>query len=515
MKKIFAIVLVLLMLLPMIASCNKNPPEESSSSEQSQQSQSQQPSESQKPQTPSGDSEGKRGAGNGFSSKDTVLDSWSGKTLNVLVTDYSGAIGVWSQVELDASAFGETIKANYDDRQAEILDKYGVTVNWIRAQRPQNVVDDLTTASTSQSASYEIAYPRATEVQALVALVYDMNNSEYLDFNQSYFNQASYDTYTVYNHTLFVAGDFDYNDEQVSYMLFLNKDMLGDYGIESDTLYQAVKDGSWTYETLKNISRNVSSDNGDGQPGDEDTYGFATKSFSRFYTYAGILESDVDPDTTAYRVALNLDEEKVAKVIENIIECKTSSWARGTWGGDWGANATAAFVDQRVLFLDEVAQNFDHLGTITFSLGVLPFPKLNEEQDRYYTPLSNAQTTFVCVPKATSDKDFSFYFVDVLAWTGEKYMIPAYIEDRVIAKLDIETADEDVKIIQDYIFDNIVYDAGYLSSGWAGFLDGVKNDSHANNTNNFTQAFGNASEQAMTTLEGWNIAWSNYYEDIE
>ncbi len=522
MKKIFALILVLLMLLPLVVACGGDEESDSSSSSQQESSSSDSsstPVEDSSSTTPPGSTPSKPK----WTSETDVLDTWTGKTLNVLATKYSAAEGAgapWAQMELNPSSFGETVNEKFNARQALIESKYGVTVNWIPAMGAQSVSGDITTAMTSSDVTYEIAYTRAFEVQALVSLVLDMAESDISFTEQDYYSQAAYEAFTVYEHTLFTAGDFDFGDEQVAYMLFYNKDMAETLGIPD--LYQEVKKGQWTYDTLKNLSKNVSGDtNGNGVNDDGDTYGFATKNVTRFYQYAGIFQADVDPDTGAYRVSLNLDQTKVSTVVQNIIECVAGKdWARqgqdsagvNGWGGSWGANASAAFNEGRVLFLDEVAQNFDNIGTLNFSLGVLPFPKLNKDQTRYYAPTTREQTTFVCVPKSTADKEMSFYFVDVLAWTGRDYVMEAYY-DKVGAKLDMETRDADLEILKDYVFDNIVYDIGMNTGGWQGLFDSVISGAHSNGTDNFAQLYQEAIENAEGIVQTWNEAWLYYSEE--
>lgn len=523
MKKIFALLLILCMLLPMVVACTDDPPVESSSS---QESSSQAPSES----TPD-ESESESGnSGNPnpvepkdkFSSKDTVLDNWTGKTLNVLVTRYGETAGApWGQMELNPASFGETINAAFNERQAVILEKYGVTVRWIDAMGAQTIYGDLSTAMTSKDTTYEVAMPRAHEVQSLVqnGVVLDMAQSDYLTFTKNdYFSNAAYEAFTVANRTLFAAGDYDFSDEQTAYTIFFNKELAAEYGIED--LYSAVKDGSWTYDTLRNLSRAVSGDDGNGVQGDEDTYGFATKNVARFYTFAGVFEAYVDPDLGEYVVTLNKDPAKVKKIVANMIEVvKGTTWARqgqddkgvNGWGGSWGSHALDAFNEKRVLFFEEVAQNIDHMGSITFELGILPFPKLDEEQDRYYVPTTTVQTTFICAPQCTSDKDFSFYFIDVLSWTGSEYVMEAYY-DKLAASVGGE---EDMDIFHEYVFKNIVYDVGAITNSWNGLLTDVRGKSYANGTDNFTELFEQAQEQANLTVGSWNDAWNGYFEIIQ
>ena len=79
---------------------------------------------------------------------------------------------------------------------------------------------------------------------------------EYIDFKNSYFSQSAFEAFTVCERTLFIAGDADFSDNQASYMLFVNKDMLEDIkpGL-SDELYAHIKNGTWTYDMFANLSK--------------------------------------------------------------------------------------------------------------------------------------------------------------------------------------------------------------------------------------------------------------------
>ena len=106
-----------------------------------------------------------------------IPESWE-KTLNVLVTRYGNtASAPWGQLELNPSSFGTAINQSYLDRQAYILDTYGITVNYIEARDAQNVYSDIVLAMTSKDVTYEIAFPRVQEAQSLVPFVYEDRKS--------------------------------------------------------------------------------------------------------------------------------------------------------------------------------------------------------------------------------------------------------------------------------------------------------------------------------------------------
>lgn len=452
-------------------------------------------------------------------SKDSIPESerWNGETLNVLVTPYASGSSPFAQMELNPSYFGEDVKKAYDERQVMILQNYGVTVNWVSSSATHSVWNDIVVAETSDTVTYEIAMPRAYELQNLVSKVYDISSSEYIDLSASYYNQASAEAFTVAERTLFVGGDFGFSDELVSFVLYYNKDMLAEVD-ESIDLYTEVKNGTWTYDKFLNLAKQVHEDlpdanNVTGTQGDEDVYGFSTSDVSRFYHYAGLKEADVDDSTGLYRVTLNSDMDKLNSVIANIIEVNNgTTWAHTKWNGSWGSNAYDAFYAGRVLFYDQSVSDLitkDYL-TNTFNVGIVPFPKY-DAQSSYYSFVTKEQTTFICIPKVTRDREISEFFVNLLCETGNEYVMEPF-KQMLDEKMNSEVAEENIEILENYVFPNVIYDAGYLSSGWSSLLTDVKKSAYETGSNTFSSVYLDAEQDVISTINLWNSAWESYTE---
>ena len=535
MKRFFALLLVVLMLLPAIVSCTKDEGGDDESSSKKEETTTVDEETSTKEETSTNDQTSTDDVtstdeptstdtttdtstststttnpndSEKIDPKEVIKDTWSGSTLNVLCTRYGETAGApWGQFELNPAAYGEAFNTAYEARQAKIEELYGVTVNWVEAQDAQNITTDLTEAANAENVTYEIAIPRAQEVQALVNLVYDMSTSEYIDFDRPYYSQVVYECMTVANVTLFAGGDYGFSDEQLAHMIFFNKDLLESLGgADSAALYALVEEGGWTYDIMTSLARAISGDeNGNHQQDDDDKYGFATKTLTKFYQYFGVAEASVIDGM--YDITLN--DAKATMIVSKIIECNTGSeWCRVNWGGDWGANMGTAFLDSRVLFYNNVAQELDNWSDIEFELGVLPFPKLNSEQKNYCAPVNNAQPTFICIPKVTKDREMSEYFLDILMWMGEEYVMSTYY-DNIELKLSSDY-EADMRILKEQVFANIFYDVGEITSGWAGLLSAVRNDAHADNKDNFNALFQEAEGTARTIVESWNMNWAAY-----
>ena len=101
----------------------------------------------------------------------------------------------------------------------------------------------------------------------------------------------------------------------------------------------------------------------------------------------------------------------------------------------------------------------------------------------------------------------SEYFLDVLFWTGSEYTYKAYLEQ----KSEYFSSEEDMEMLKDYIFPNIVYDAG-AAVGWGSLMGGIFYDSYVGNVNNFDKVYAEQAPAALETIKKWNTTWGAYTE---
>ncbi len=439
----------------------------------------------------------------GFSSKTNIKTDWSGKTLNIACSTWSAEPSApWSVLELcvdygKESGFGTKIDAAVLERQEFIKETYGVDLNFIAVTR-YTMHTVLEEAIASGNINYDLALPRAMRAQSIVAngSVYDLKDREYLDFDNSYYSQASVEAYTAKGHTFFVDGDFSTLGKETASVLYFNKELLG--GAEATAnLYQKVRDGKWTWNELVTLASVAYKDNGDGVHGDNDMYGLALSSVNDVYRFFNSTQAGVDKQTGEWKITIKNGRED--EIVSALIELNKSNWCVNF--GAW-----RRFEAGNILFCTEAVLATDELSTIG-NIGILPFPMLDEEQGRYCVPYANAMIVLMCIPKNTQDRAMSEYFFDVLSWTGSEYTYKAYFEQ----KSEHFTANEDMEMLTDYIFPNLTYDAGE-AVGWGSLMEGVIYDSYKGNVNNFDNAYAEYEPEALETIKKWNAAWGAYTE---
>ena len=525
MKKIFALILVVLMLVPFVASCqdpvdtdtNSNPPQSSNTD-------TSKPSDTSTPGSGNQDKPGDK--------KDVAeaMKKYSGKTINIMAAAWNSpeAGAPWSQVELcvteydqNAKGFGTIINNGVMERQEDVEQKYGVTLNWINCQGP-SMLSRLSNAAMNKGEVGEeiihVALPHVYEAMEIVIedALYAMG-SDYINFDAEYFNQESVENYTLAGKTFFAGGDISFLDEQTAFVIFYNNAIAEDFGDSFPNLYDAVLNGTWTIDTMYQLANSVSED-GDGKDDytDLDKYGLGTTQLACYYQYFGVYQVGKGKNAENQEIfTLTIENDKVQTIIEKMLYAKKNeAFIRTEWSGGYGAMG-AAFGDDRLLFYHEVLQkvfNFEK----DLKVGVLPFPKLTSSQDRYYVP-SASQSTIVCIPRATDDKVLSECMVEILSKSASEFIMPAYVEE-IKGNLHKDYRTNSLQVIENQIFPNIMFDLGYMYGRFQGDGDGlitnsVQLESISGNTNNFTLALSQGRISAEDLLKDWSLAYNMYQEE--
>lgn len=525
MKKIFALILVVLMLVPFVASCrepnntdtNSTPATSDTNSDTSKDT-STDTNQEQKPADPN--------------KKDVAeaMKAYKGQTINIMAAPWTnGEAGYpWSQVELCVSewdqngkGWGQKINNAVMTRQEEIEETYEVTLKWIDVKGNGSMLNRLVDAAMNKgleqgSEVIHVALPHTFEAMEIVVqdALYTMG-SDYINFDASYFSQESVENYTLAGNTFFAGGDISLLDEQASYVLFFNNAIAEEFSGFPD-LYQAVLDGTWTIDMLYDLAGEVS-ENKDDKPDeytDDDKYGLGTSQIDVYYQYFGVYQVGKGKNSSNQEVfILTIENEAVQTIIDKMLFAKNNPASiRTTWGG-YGP-MEAAFKDNRLLFYHEVTQkvfSFDN----ELKIGLLPFPKLTTGQDSYHVPFAS-QATVICIPRATTDRVLSECMVEILAKTGGEYVMPAYV-DTIADSLHADYKEDSLRVLNEEIFPNLMYDIGFMKGRYGGdgaglITSSVQSESIAGNTNNFSLALSQGRTTAEDTLAYWSQAY-NVYED--
>lgn len=366
------------------------------------------------------------------------------------------------------STTDDTLNAAVAARNDEIYNRYGVV---IKATAEPNIKDTLEKDRAATLNTYDAALPYVYQAAPLSesGYVYNLNHSifdGYLHLDQAWWDQKANASFSIGNNLFFTTGDISTMPKIVSTSITFNKAMLEKY-FPGEDLYQAVRDKKWTFDKMVQMSTEVTADT-DGKPGMtyEDTWGLSA-SYSDAGTYFIGAGKNYIVKTAADLPVLVIDQQASVTVAGKILAelQKPDTWV---WHCDIITDGT-----QWVKSLDLFGQNRALFRTSAFSaikklraypdadeFGILPLPLVTAEQDKYYTSCG-VSMAFVAVIPASLDTDraqFSAYILDAMAFGGRKHITPAYYETTLKYR-DLRDAESE-EMLDDYIFNNIVYDLG-------------------------------------------------------
>ena len=473
LKRTMAMLIALLMLVPTLASCSNNTPAESK--ETTAQQETSQTAESTDASADETTAEDERIKPNIPESAD-----FGGDTITFLHW-YNTAWTETVRQSRDIYAEGITGEAINDavyNRNVKIEDAYKVKIGLERV--PDNtIVKTINTEITAGETNYDVVYPRLNEASSLFtgAQLHNLHKVNYIDLTKPWWDQNCVESLTTKDYLPCAASALNVNDKDATAAIAFNKTIASNNQIED--LYTVVREGKWTYDKLSSIAETVMQDlNGDGvMTPEEDIYGFlgardVTESF--YYGSGGQMVSKNSDGV----FELTFGSERDINVTEKIIDLMNQPWFMNHHLiANQDDNYYRQLFEQGYgLFfwmrLDEVT----NMRASDADFGILPIPKYEEAQDKYYSMVSRYITGLPSIPITLTGEKLDEVGLVLEALSAESYytLIPEYIETSLKTKnsRDAESADMLDIIINNRVFDPMhIYNFGGFSSDYLSFGD--------------------------------------------
>ncbi len=285
-------------------------------------------------------------------------------------------------------------------------------------------------------------------------------DDSYLDFEMPWWPSTMVDTATIGNKMYFVSGDISTNTLHFMYGVYYNADMITDLQLDDPTAIAL--NGKWTLDKMIAMTENLYQDlNDDGKKNLGDAFGMTTLYFhaDSFYTGAGMswIDKDSDglprvsPDYTSEK-AINLAETLAAWFNTNV--CYTENNDPNTSSIFSAGNSL--FAQNRIFIADNAHSS--GLNNAPFTYGVVPVPKYDESQDRYYTTVGNPFTLYEIMLDC-EETDMATAVLEALGQQGYQLTTPAIFEVNMKYKY---SATNETSQVFDIIRSSIVFDLGRI-----------------------------------------------------
>ncbi len=326
-------------------------------------------------------------------------------------------------------------------------------------------------------------------------MLYNLDTLPYIDMQADWWNRTQMDVLRLGKNTYFGISDYMI---PCPYAIFFNKDMIEDNGMANP--YDLVYEGTWTMDTMIDMAVEITRDlNGDGQhTEDADIYGMSAPEVSKYASFLIGCNQFITSRDDAGRIMLDFNTEKTYSIVETMYKAANNPGTIFLPAAEPEINQFD-FDSGRLLFRLDTIANAVLFREYESDIGILPYPKFDEEQENY---VSMDWGGLMCVPAVIQEPDMVGAVLELLAYESGDTVIPAYYDVLLAGKL---SRDEDSRRMIDILFDTIAYEVG---CNYFGFTNGINNYLFALNqlvisskSTDFASYYAKNEKTAVTAIE--------------
>jgi hypothetical protein len=192
-------------------------------------------------------------------------------------------------------------------------------------------------------------------------------------------------------------------------------------------------------------------------------------------------------------IELTLMNERTLQAFDAYMDFVMSDHALTYQREDWASvRSDAMFENNQSLFFMQIMELVVRLRAMEIDFGVVPYPKLDANQQDYYTTVGSWHSGFMCVPIAQEDSFRTAAVLEALAAESMYTLLPAYYDIALVGKM---IRDEESEEMLDIIFGSKVFDLGWM------YQIGGYNEEIMNQLRNNRREFVSMYERGLTRAD--------------
>lgn len=422
--------------------------------------------------------------------------SFDGQTVKILTMTLFAAYDAYGTREESADIIFDAVYR----RNCKVEDRLAVTLDYVDSQSTSwgNYAMEMRNLVQSGDDTYAFYFTMGnSSIQSgNDTLFLDLSDSEYLDFDQSWWwKEAMYDL-SLDNSTIrYLVGDICTTHRLMVPCTYFNKALYENQFGEPDELYKLALEGKWTFDKLGEYASAAYQDlNGDGIMSEGDLYGTIIGGWETLkkLEYA----SDIQNFTRNEKgyIQFDYDSGRATTAVDTL--CKLLYETNGVEFRT--ANTSSAlFVNRSMMFYVEAVWEAVNarLRSMEDDYGIIPVPKLDENQD--YVTLIHNNSQFIAVPKTCPDRSMAEAVIEALCAESYRTVVEPFFEIALKSKysrdayssqcLDLIQQSARKKIMYEY---DGVFHCGTLVATCVG-----------NNSRNFASSLASIREQSTLAIE--------------
>lgn len=379
-----------------------------------------------------------------------------GFSLNIMHFDNTWL--TWANNILDAEEpTGDLLSDEVYNRNLYIKERFNCDIHV--GEMGQVSSQFVTSLAAAGDASWDICMMYDLWILDAVTHIMPWNDIPYVDLEQTWWSPAATEVFDIGGRQLSVAGNFSVSVLSRAAGYVFNKKILEDLNTGLD-IYRLASDGKWTLDVFYELGRAAVSDiNGDGVFNDGDRYGVSgsvKEHYSRLLQGSDIKYITKDEEGWPL-FNLPYDETALNK-IQHIIELNKGTNVHYNTTANVNDSAPADhFKNGHTLFAVAPAFSIEGMRDYEIEIGIIPVPKYDENQKRYFAPSFGAEVAVLPASFDMTRAENMGLLLEALSIHSERNMIQTYKEIMLKTKY---TRDSESEAMLDIIFESISFEFG-------------------------------------------------------
>ena len=422
-KKLLLVLITLSVLLPTFASCYEKPADETTADTTA----------------PAAESDVSTISETETEAEDTELLpdipklDFEGRTFTILTSGLNDTNGKdWITYDVYAESInGEPINDAVFERNEYLNSTYNIKLAEYQTQK--DTLSELKTEVTANTGAFQAAmthFENGATLSRQGALM-DMYSLPYIDVTKPWWDHSGVEALEVMGSLYQATGDITVIDNDATWVLFFNKQMRED--LQLDNLYDLVRENKWDFDKFYELLSVAPLDvNADGKMSyKDDRYGMITSDQSGYgLLYASGISLLVPDKDEVFKI--DSDFEKLSSVVDaaaKIMADQNMTFITGREGST-SDSVRQAFEEGRGLFFGEVMQCATRMRSSDTDFGLIPWPKYELTQDRYYNWIHSSAGRGVVIPTSVQKGDYEMVgaIVEAMAAKSMYTLTTAYYD---------------------------------------------------------------------------------------
>ena len=399
---------------------------------------------------------------------------FGGKELKLLINVYGGTAGTDNDICVEESS-ADIIKDAVYKRNTNMQVKYNFKITPIYREYTDTLGQLITRDVSAGLRSYDAAFLTMNQTSTIVSsnVLMDLNKVPNINLDKYYWDQSVRKQLSFGDKLFYDVSDISVSSMDQTYLLLYNKKLIEEYNVEP--LYPLVFSGKWTLDKFNSIIKDKSHNlTGGDKLGTKDFWGFSADDEMYYALFCGSGERLTVKDANNMPVLVTPTERmsKAIEIIGEIMKQNNSTYNANLFykdEPDWETNwpSIPVFREDRALFFGNYISTMSGFRNMQSDFGVLPVPKLDENQENYNT-YAYQLGVVASIPNNLSDEDLSFvgFTLEALSEESRKLLVPAYYDTTLKVKY---SRDDESSQILDMVFQNRTFDPMYLYD-FGGFM---------------------------------------------